>query len=254
MRTEQYTTRRLAELFKTRKIATMEELKSALNTGSDATVFRKLASLAYHSSYSHRGRYYTLEGIPDYNQLGLWSFREVWFSRPGTLLATAQALVEEAEAGYFSSELETLLHVEVKGCLLKLVREQRIAREKLFGRYLYCSASASRRKQQMVARRLWEAEPALGGPLIEPEVMPGELKAAIILFFTLLDEKQRRLYAGLEALKIGHGGDRRVAELLGLDVGTVARGREELLSQDVEVERTRRSGAGRKRLEKKRQR
>ncbi len=254
MRTEQYPTRRLVELFKTRKIATMEELKSALNTGSDATVFRKLASLAYHSSYSHRGRYYTLEGIPDYNRLGLWSFREVWFSRRGTLLATAQALVEEAEAGYFASELETLLHVEVKGCLLKLVREQRIAREKLFGRYLYCATSASRRKEQMAARRLWEAEPALGGPLIEAEVMPDELKAAIILFFTLLDEKQRRLYAGLEALKIGHGGDRRVAELLGLDVGTVARGREELLSQDVEVERTRRSGAGRKRLEKKRQR
>lgn len=254
MRTEQYTTRRLVELFKTNKIATMEELKAALSTRADATVFRKLAALAYRSSYSHRGRYYTLEGIPDYNRLGLWSFREVWFSNRGTLLATAEALVEEAEAGYFSTELESLLHVEVKDCLLKLVREQRIAREKLFGRYLYCSARSSRRKDQIAARRIWEAEPSLGGPLIEPEVMPDELKAAIILFFTLLDEKQRRLYAGLEALKIGHGGDRRVAELLGLDVGTVARGREELLAQDVEVERTRRSGGGRKRLEKKRRR
>jgi len=254
MRTEQYTTRRLVELFKTNKIATMDELKAALSSRADATVFRKLATLAYRSSYSHRGRYYTLEGIPDYDQLGLWSFREVWFSNRGTLLATAQALVEEAEAGYFATELESLLHVEVKGCLLKLVREQRIAREKLFGRYLYCCATASRRRDQVMARRLWEAEPTLGGPLIEPEIMPDELKAAIILFFTLLDEKQRRLYAGLEALKIGHGGDRRVAELLGLDVGTVARGREELLAQDVEVERTRRSGAGRKRLEKKRRR
>ena len=65
MRTEQYTTRRLVELFRAHKIATMEELKSALSTRSDATVFRKLAALAYHSSYSHRGRYYTLEGIPD---------------------------------------------------------------------------------------------------------------------------------------------------------------------------------------------
>ena len=45
-----------------------------------------------------------------------------------------------------------------------------------------------------------------------------ELKAAVILFFSLLDEKQRRLYAGLEAVRIGHGGDRRVAELLGVDV------------------------------------
>ena len=59
--------------------------------------------------------------------------------------------------------------------------------------------------------------------------MPEELRAAIVLFFSVLDEKQRRLYAGLEALKTGRGGDARIAELLGLDGGTVARGRRELL-------------------------
>jgi hypothetical protein len=30
---------------------------------------------------------------------------------------------------------------------------------------------------------------------------------AIVVFYSLLDERQRRLYAGLEATKIGHGGD-----------------------------------------------
>jgi hypothetical protein len=48
--------------------------------------------------------------------------------------------------------------------------------------------------------------------------------AGIVLFFSLLDEKQRRLYAGLEALKSGRGGDARLAKFLGLDAGTVARG------------------------------
>ena len=80
------------------------------------------------------------------------------------------------------------------------------------------------------------------------------MKASIVLFFSLLDEKQRRLYAGLESLKIGHGGDRAIAELLGLGVGTVARGRSELLDRDVELERVRRTGAGRKAVEKKRRR
>ena len=45
--------------------------------------------------------------------------------------------------------------------------------------------------------------------------------------------------------------DRRVAELLDLDVGVIARGRRHLLEQDVEVDRVRRVGAGRKRVEKK---
>ncbi len=81
-------------------------------------------------------------------------------------------------------------------------------------------------------------------------IMPDEMRAAIVLFFSLLDEKQRRLYAGLESLKTGRGGDTQIADLLGLQVGTVARGRQDLLQQDVEVERVRRAGGGRKALEK----
>jgi hypothetical protein len=85
-------------------------------------------------------------------------------------------------------------------------------------------------------------------------VVPDELKAAIILFFSVLDEKQRRLYAGLESLKLGHGGDRQIAEILGLDPGTVAKGRRQLLSRDVEMEQVRKKGGGRRPLEKKRRR
>jgi hypothetical protein len=80
--------------------------------------------------------------------------------------------------------------------------------------------------------------------------MPEELKAAIVLFLGLLDEKQRRLYAGLESLKTGWGGDHQIAQLLGVDPGTVARGRRQLLERDVEMERVRRVGGGRKPTEK----
>ncbi|MGH8526722.1 MAG: hypothetical protein ACREXY_21680, partial [Gammaproteobacteria bacterium] len=66
---------------------------------------------------------------------------------------------------------------------------------------------------------------------------PEETKAAIILFFSTLDERQRRLYAGLESLRLGHGGDSRIAELTGVDVHTIAKGRTELLQRDVQVDR-----------------
>jgi hypothetical protein len=84
------------------------------------------------------------------------------------------------------------------------------------------------------------------------QVSPDEMKAAIILFYSLLDEQQRRLYARLESIKLGHGGDSRLAEFLGLDPHTIARGRRQLLDQDVEVGRVRQSGAGRKAVGKKR--
>jgi hypothetical protein len=68
----------------------------------------------------------------------------------------------------------------------------------------------------------------------------------------LLDEQQRRLYAGLESLQLGHGGDEQMAQSLGLDAETVSRGRRELLRGEVQRERVRRAGGGRPRAEKKR--
>jgi hypothetical protein len=82
-------------------------------------------------------------------------------------------------------------------------------------------------------------------------VSPDELRAAILLFYSLLDEQQRRLFAGLESIKLGHGGDTTLAAFLGLDPHTVARGRQQLLDENVASGRTRRAGGGRKLVEKK---
>ncbi len=76
--------------------------------------------------------------------------------------------------------------------------------------------------------------------------------AAIILFYGLLDEQQRRLFAGLESIRLGHGGDTLLGDFLGLDAHTVARGRQQLLDRNVISGRIRRQGGGRQPAEKKR--
>ena len=252
MRPTEYPAEAIATLLRRQKLATMAELMTALGTDSRRTVFRKLKQLPYRTSYSHRGRYYTLDEGTRFDELGLWSCRQTWFSIYGTLLSTAAATVEASECGYFVEELDNVLHVGTKDALRKLVRDARLRRERVAGQWLYCAADSGRRRQQLLARRTLLAEPGAAGPLPEASLMPEELRAAIVLFFSLLDEKQRRLYAGLESLKAGHGGDTRIAGLLGLDVSTVARGRRELVEQDVELDRVRRSGGGRKPVEKKR--
>ena len=251
MRPEQYHAEDLARLLRGRKIATIGELKSALGTQSDATVFRKLSELDYRTSYSHRGRYYTLDEIARFDALGLWSFRSVWFSEFGTLLATAEELVAASEGGYQAGELEAVLHVDPKAALVGLVRARRLARHSVAGRYVYLSTDGPTRRAQLAARQVYDAAPSALGLGAGVRVLPAELKAAIVLFYSLLDERQRRLYAGLEALKIGHGGDTQIAELLGIDPGTVARGRQDLLAGDVDTDRVRRAGGGRKLAQKK---
>jgi len=72
------------------------------------------------------------------------------------------------------------------------------------------------------------------------------------LFYALLDEQQRRLFAGLESIRLGHGGDTLLGNFLGLDPHTVPRGRQQLLERNVVGGRTRRQGGGRSAAEKKR--
>jgi hypothetical protein len=251
MRPDRYHAENLKTLLRQQKIATMGELKDALGTTSDATVFRKLGELEYHSSYSHRGRYYTLEELARFDEMGLWAFRAVYFSRYGTLVATVEALVGASEAGYDVAEADAILHVDPKQPLLSLVRAGRLARSEIGGRYVYLAADSAIRRQQLSARAIADASPSgliIGGGL---RALPDELRAAIVLFYSLLDERQRRLYAGLEAMKIGHGGDTEIAGLLGIDADTVAKGRRELLAGDVDSSRVRRAGGGRPSAQKK---
>lgn len=233
------------------KIAALPDLKRALGTSTELTVFRKLKQLHYLSSYTHRGSFYTLPRIARFDAQGLWSFQNVWFSRHGTLLATAEAFVLQSPRGYFAEELAAALHAEVQDPLRILVQRRLLHRSELGGLYLYTSPDSAIRRQQILARSSAELVPGLADPSIL-QCSPEELRAAIVLFYGLLDEQQRRLYAGLESLRLGRRGDSRLADLLGLDVHTVARGRHQLLEQHVLSGRVRRPGAGRKPTEKKR--
>jgi hypothetical protein len=68
-----------------------------------------------------------------------------------------------------------------------------------------------------------------------------------------LDERSRRLFAGILARQRGHGGIQEVAEVTGLNRMTIRRGlRESERGQAVSSDRIRCPGGGRKRVEKKR--
>ena len=249
MRTAEFSARELENLFEQRRVCTFSQLAQALGTESRMTVFRKLAELPYLTSYSHRGKYYTLRGTCRFDGSGLWSHRGIWFSTYGTLLETSRRFVERAPAGYSAKELDNAVHVQTRQTLLALLHRQAIEREKIGGTFIYLALESTQRQRQITARAKI-AKVVVGG--VSEEVLAHEVKAGIILFFSLLDERQRRLFAGLEALKVGRGGDARVAALLGVDPHTVAKGRIELLGADIDPTRVRKVGGGRVAAEKKR--
>ncbi|MCH7685289.1 MAG: transposase [Planctomycetes bacterium] len=82
---------------------------------------------------------------------------------------------------------------------------------------------------------------------------PERWREQVSLVFSQLDEKQRRLVAGLLSNAVGRGGVTVLSRITGLDRKTVRRGRDELDNglQDCPADRVRREGAGHPPVEKK---
>ena len=111
----------------------------------------------------------------------------------------------------------------------------------------------ARRAQHVAEMAVVVLDVPVAADVVSLQVSPHELQTSILLFYSLLDEQQRRLYAGLESIRLGRGGDTLMSDFLGLDPHTVARGRQQLLDRDVVIGGARHSGGGRKSTEKKRQ-
>ena len=73
------------------------------------------------------------------------------------------------------------------------------------------------------------------------------------LLLSRLDERQRRWYLAVESQRLGHGADRLLFEITGVDEKTIRRGREELAAslENQPTDRVRRPGGGRPATEKK---
>lgn len=232
------------------KVATLDEIKNHINNDVTMTIMRKLNELSYFSSITHRGKYYTLETIPKFSKQGLWNYKSIYFSKYGTLKNTCQNFINKSQSGYSIKELDKLLTVSVRLSVHNLHKEKKLYRSTYNGEYVYFSIEKRIRNQQVIIREAQSSNMVFTIGRLSTQVITDELKAAIILFYSTLDEKQRRLYAGLESVKIGHGGDKLIGQLLNINQETVSKGRRELTMGDFEKQNTRKSGSGRPSVKK----
>lgn len=163
-------------------------------------------------------------------------------------METIPVIVKKSEAGYFASDLENLLHVFVHNALGKLCLSGQLVRKQIGDQYLYLSPVLAESqlfaREKILSHEIAQSDHPLQGVTQQQPDEP--LKTLLSAF----DEKQKRLFLGFESFMFGHGGDVRMATAAGVNVKTVARGRKELLSKEIELERIRSKGAGRPPLKK----
>lgn len=249
MRPEEYNTSGLNALLERERILPLDRIAVALGRPSRATVFRKLAELGARASYSHRGAYQTLDRIATFDEKGLWSFRGVHFSKQGTLLETILHLVEQSDQGCYASDLQALLHVRVHNALAHLYGAKMLAREQHADQYLYVSSTSG---ASQLKKRYEAIERAASSGSVLVEQASGDLANSMRVLLSVLNEKQRRLYLGLESIRLGHGGDGKISRMTGVNVKTIALGRRQLQEGEISVERIRGIGGGRPSIKKKR--
>jgi hypothetical protein len=236
MRVSQYSVSQLEKEFERQIILDMKTMKSIMGTDVDMTIHRILKQLSYVSSYSHAGKYYSLNRLAKFDPQGLWHFDDIHFSNTGTLKKTILELLNKSKNGYTAKELEEVLKVFPHNVLLALTQNNKVVRDQTENNFVYFSPDKF--SNQLNCRK---------GNLSQKT---SAFSDCLNLFLQGLNEKQLRLYAGLESIQIGYGGDKAISEKLGVNVKTVAKGREELLTKNIDFARIRNLGAGRPSLKK----
>jgi hypothetical protein len=142
----------LKKLFNNKTVLDMHQVCMAVSTVSRTTGFRYLRELHHLTSYTHNGKYYTLQEIAQFDSNGFWYFENIGFSIHGTLIDTLHHAIIQSAAGKSNSELEKHCGTRIQAALRTLLNFKRIARVRLEKRYLYVNVDPSAGDRQIRKR------------------------------------------------------------------------------------------------------
>lgn len=134
--------------FRNEKVLSIKDL-SLLMKASNRTIFRYIKEWKTYSSYNFNGSYYTLPDIPEFDQNGLWIYKDIRFSIHGNLPRTVKYLVESSSGGMSMSQLRLILDCALHSLLPKMVSGNLLFREKHDGVYVYFAKEAGLRDTQI---------------------------------------------------------------------------------------------------------
>ena len=157
--------------FASKKVLTVTDLSEILSC-SLITVRRRLKSWDACTSYNKNGRYYTLPSIPEFNKKGIWNFRDIYFSRYGTLKNTVIALAAKSKKGLNHSELQEIIGLNPKCFMARFKELSGIKKERYKNYIIYFSSDP--KKYEAQKRNRFPPEPSAAK-------LPPDAQAIIIL-------------------------------------------------------------------------
>lgn len=99
----------------------------------------KLRQWGVYTSYNQNGRYYTLPSVPRFDENGLWHYRQICFSRQGTLKNTVVHLIQKSSSGLDGNQVGEIVGLSPSSFMHHFRNTPGIRREKHGGVYVYFS-------------------------------------------------------------------------------------------------------------------
>jgi len=124
--------------FEKLKVFSIGELSSVL-TCSIPNARLKIKQWRAYTSYNQNGKYYTLPQIPQFDQYGLWRYKDVGFSKYGNLKKTIIHMITVSPAGLSGRQLGDIIGLSSQSFLHHFRECPGIYREKHDGVFVYFS-------------------------------------------------------------------------------------------------------------------
>ncbi len=164
---------KLVSLFSQQPCWMIKPLATAMGYSVPSTR-RFLGETGYYSSFTHNGKWYTLQTIPHFDKDGIWFFDVIGFSRAGSLTNTLINLIVRSRAGMTAEQLGIKLRSRCHSVLVQLYRQHKIQRQKQGRSYIYLAMNPSTQALQLQA---------LEGKSVSSPKLPAEIAVLILAEF-----------------------------------------------------------------------
>lgn len=166
---------RLIQLFSKQKCWQIDDIADSIGYAV-ISARRFLKQIGYFRSYTHNGKWYTLQSIPTFSKYGLWHFNDIGFSKHGNLTQTIFFLINRSRKGLTGKELSQLLKTPCHAVLTNMHKTTQLDRDKYTQQFVYFSTDhrVNRRQRKFL-------ETTLARDL--PQVLSAETSVFVLVEF-----------------------------------------------------------------------
>lgn len=128
-------------IIRSNKIQTFEQIFEQVNC-SEVTLRRDIRWMKGITSYTHQGRFVTLEDIPEFDHNGIWFYSNIGFTRFKNSLELIVHLINHSKEGLTREQIQRILKIQT------LLKRDKLYRSKIGNKYIYLPEELSRNKKQ----------------------------------------------------------------------------------------------------------